>query len=131
MPIPNAVIAHMWTTDEESTIQFFVEAAKRLGVDVTEEEIRKTAEEFAEKQKSETEEAASEVEALSLDDLDMAAGVADSPNCQDTFLQRENCFFKDGCDQTLIGYPDYDCQHNLHGHVCSTKEMFDCSKCIF
>ena len=112
MPIPNAVIAHMWTTDEESTIQFFVEAAKRLGVDVTEE-------------------AASEVEALSLDDLDMAAGVADSPNCQDTFLQRENCFFKDGCDQTLIGYPDYDCQHNLHGHVCSTKEMFDCSKCIF
>ena len=89
-------------------------------------EIRATAEELNEEQKRETEASASEVESLSLDDLDAAARGADSGACSDTFRQRENCLSNDGCDKYINDYDNYECLHNNRYHHCSTIDSVYC-----
>lgn len=111
---------------EASIIQYLLEAAGMLGFDVTEEQIRTTAEELNEEQRKATEEAASEVAALSLDDLDAAAGGAGYGSCSDTFEQRENCLSNDGCDKYINDYDNYECLHNNRYHHCSTIDSIYC-----
>ena len=100
-------------------------------MDVTEEQIRRTAAELAEQQKRETEEAADAVAQLDLEDLGAVAGGADSPQCKDTYLHREDCFGNDGCDRTIHWHDDYLCLHNDLGHHCDFSDEFDCVKVIF
>lgn len=117
-------------TDLESIITYCVEAAKRLDFDVTEEQIRATADALNEEQQKATEAAASEVESLSLDDLDAAAGGADNSACSDSFEQRENCVFDDGCDINVNNYDNYDCLHNHRGYHCGFNDQMNCSNAL-
>lgn len=127
--------------DEDGAIRYYAEAAKLLGFDVTEKDIREMAAALAKEQKNKTEAAAGRVEALPDDELEKTAGgdycynnitycgnpsmacyppstpTPSKPVCSNTFQQRENCWFNDGCDMIINVYSTYECANDFRGHI--------------
>ena len=64
--------------------------------------------------KASTDEAAKKVEKLSAEDLAAVAGGGNAANyvCSDTYKDKENCWFNDGCDYTYNWYPYYICKRS-------------------
>ena len=120
---------------EEAIIQWYAQAAKLLGYDVTESDLRGLLAEQEKERTSRTDDAAKKIETLPDDEVDQVAGGGyggtSKPNCHDTYLDRENCWFDDACDQNINLYKDYLCHSNYYGSVCGDKATFDCSKFIF
>ena len=133
-------------SDEEGAIRYYAEAAKLLGFDVTEKDIREAVAAASREQKNKTEAAAGRVEALSDDEMARASGgdyepppyvdpdiclnnmkcgnpsmacyppwtpTPSEPVCANTFQDRENCWFNDGCDMIINVYADYECASNF------------------
>ena len=48
--------------------------------------------------------------------LEKVAGgvVIPEEKCKDTFKDKENCWFNDGCDYTINSYNTYKCKHLPH-----------------
>ena len=68
-------------------------------------------------QEKTTESAIQKVKRLSAEDLAVVAGGGPDDNsagyiCADTYKDRENCWFDDGCDYTFNWYPYYKCKHH-------------------
>ena len=106
--------------DEKDVIRNLAEAAKKLGYDVTEEELAGllSAEEKAIKERTDAE--ADRVEALADDQLEAATGgssTSDDP-CKSTYLDHENCWFNDGCDNIINTYKRYRCHHATRNPDC-------------
>ncbi len=127
--------------DEDGIIRYYAEAAKKLSFDVTEADLRAFLAEATADRTGKTEDAAAKVQALQDDELAQAAGGGRSggsvhcdnnySSCVDTYRQRENCWFNDGCDLDHNHYSDYLCEHNYNGHICGDAESQDCSQVFF
>ncbi len=100
---------------QEDAVRIYAEAAKELGFSLTEDDIRKGIKALQEEQAAKTEQAKEAVRKLELDDLEKVAGGANSANakCGNTYEDRENCWFSDGCDNLIIVYSYYICNHRF------------------
>ena len=106
---------------EDGVIRYLMEAAKKAGFTVTEEEIRETIDTEVKARAKKTEEAAADIQALPDDALEKAAGgKKDHSSCMDTYQDRENCWITDGCDKNYQDYDDYVCRNNYKDNVCGT-----------
>lgn len=111
--------------DEKGVIAYYLEVAKRLGADLTEEDIQGALAEMLKEQQSKTETAVKKVEAMAEDDLaDVAGGCGggwgkrkreDLPDkCLVTYAQKENCWLNDGCDIIVMQYASYSCSKHYY-----------------
>lgn len=96
------------------------QVAEKLGYAFSAEEIRSALDEAEQDRKTKTEEAAAEIKAIPDEALDAVAGGGREgegerkPGCKYSYQDEENCWFKDGCDNTWRYYSDYQCRgHNL------------------
>jgi len=116
-----------------------VALAKEQGFEISEQEFAEAIRAAAEQRKAETEEAVAQVERLSDDDVAQAVGGKSRSEsggkghaeCQDSFLDRENCWHTDGCDHNYQDYNNYICKNTSNGHSCesvsaSCDQMFFC-----
>ena len=118
------------SADKDGIISFLAEAANRLGIDVTEEDILETITEQERNQKNKTEEAIADVEKIPDDELGDVAGGNETELCKDTFKHYENCWSNDGCDKNHNMYEDYKCQHNSKDKSCGSSDSMACSEFV-
>ena len=106
-------------TDEEA-ISCFVEAAGKIGLQITEEEMAEAARELKEERKAKTDASIDDMRTLDIGDLeDVAGGIYYlSPygeriyaGCYGDFTD-DNCFNTDACNKVNIYY--YDCKYTFH-----------------
>ena len=122
---------------EDGIVRFYAEAAKLLGFDVSEDELRAAVADAAQGRAEKTEAAAEKVSALADEALEQVAGgnyvycVSTSGKCNDTYKDKENCWSDDGCDHTVNLYAGYQCENNYAGTTCGNESKYDCSSCIF
>lgn len=98
----------------EETAKSYSEVAKKLGIELSAEEI--------------TEYFDSESECGELDDSELSqltGGTGDDSGCKYTFLDGENCWFTDGCDLALKKYDNYKCKNNLSGALNAVKKALE------
>ena len=83
---------------EDELVAIYVDIAKKLGVELTAEEVKEYL-------------AADNADGAELDDeeLSQLAGGADGEECFSTYQHRENCFLSDACDNFYNEYVRYDC----------------------
>ena len=111
------------SADKDGIVSFFAEAAKRLGIDVTEEDILETVTKEERNQKSRTEESIAGIEKMPDDGLDQVAGggpicsYAHDEMCRDTYQDRENCWMHDGCDKNIDYYDLYKCHYTYQDAI--------------
>lgn len=125
--------------DEEGVVEYYVEAAKRLGYAVTDADIRKAIADLTKKQEEKTDAAVGTLKAMPDDELDQVAGgvlytshcLKTTTNCLDTFTNGENCWSNDGCDHISNYYDSYVCEHNNKGHSCGAVDANNCSQVMF
>ena len=118
------------SADKDGIISFLAEAAKRMEIDVTEEDILETIAEKERNQKNKTEEAIADVEKIPDDELGDVAGGNETELCKDTFKHYENCWSNDGCDKNHNMYEDYLCDHNDKGYQCGSEASVWCSQIL-
>ncbi|MBR2779182.1 MAG: hypothetical protein IKD85_03320 [Firmicutes bacterium] len=83
-------------------------------------DIRASLEEAEQDRIARTDKAAEQIRELADDTLECAAGGGRhgegerNPACKYSYKDKENCYFKDACDNTWPYYPEYLCKkHNL------------------
>ena len=100
----------------QDAVKAYTEMARELGYDLTEDELKALVEEKEEARRMQTQAAADQIEKLEDEVLDNVAGGgrAEHDECFDTYMDYENCWFMDGCDNALLYYDEYKCaRHNL------------------
>ena len=102
----------------EEAIRAYAEIAAELGFDVTESDLQSYLEKTEKMCKARTEATASRIELLDDDVLDQVAGGKDHDSCKDTYKDKENCWFNDGCDHIYHSYSDYICHIGYWGKAC-------------
>ena len=116
---------------EEEKIRKYAEAAAALGFQVTAAEM---AEYFMEALTARLEKTDAQAEVIrQLDDNEIekvSGGKKDKSACRDTYQDKENCWYNDGCDQNWQYYPDYLCNHNDLGFHCAKTENYNCQQVI-
>ena len=90
---------------EEDRIAAYIEIAKKLGVELTAEEIQ---EYYASSRMSYAQE---------IDDkeLEQLVGGGENANCKSTYQHQENCWWNDGCDMYTNDYDGYKCASRDYG----------------
>ena len=83
---------------EEARIEAYVELAKKLGVELTAQEILAYFNITAEAK-----------EAGEVDDEELAQLVGGGEECSSTYMNEENCWWSDGCDVIITYYENYSC----------------------
>lgn len=98
---------------EEGLIAAYVQVAKKLNCEVTQEELKAAYEDICKAVAARTEVDESGVQKISLEELDQVAGGlfddGDHVECKSTYKHRENCWFVDACDNTIFDYKGYWC----------------------
>lgn len=121
--------------DPEDSVRKLAGFAKEFGYALSEDDILSAVNYVEKKRKDATKKAVEEIERLSDDDLDRVAGGGEKPSCQHSYLDQENCWRMDGCDQNYVMYPDYKCHSNEEGGIypeCgSIAAMFLCQTLLF
>ena len=94
----------------EEVMEIYAQVAKKLGFDVTSEELGSYIKELEEGRKARTREDVREIQNLDDEELDQVAGGSKEHNsCEDTYRDKENCWYTDGCDNIWNIYDDYVC----------------------
>ena len=88
-----------------------VQAAKTLGYDLTESELKDYCEAAAAARKGKTDAQAEAVEALDDREMEQITG-GRGDTCAVTYKDRENCPSTDGCDMVVNSYKSYNCFYN-------------------
>ncbi|MBR5336466.1 MAG: Nif11-like leader peptide family natural product precursor [Lachnospiraceae bacterium] len=118
-------------SDRDGYIRYYVEVGKRLGLEITEDDIREGVEQAAKELSSRTDSLSDTIEKLPDEELGMVAGGKKGhSNCKDTFKNRENCYFDDGCDFIFLSYDNYKCDRNYNGHQCGDKHSRYCTSAL-
>lgn len=136
--------------DENGIIRYYAEAAKRLGYNVTEADLRETLTEAAKERAEKTESMAADIQALPDEALERTSGGINTRyidhhdecvsavgdwmeivECYSSFEDRENCWQHDACDSSQNRYSGYLCGQHYNGRQCQSKEQFDCGAFIF
>ena len=90
---------------EEERISAYIEIAKKLGVELTAEEIKEYCESLC----------VSCVQEIDDEELGQLVGGADNASCDSTYTHKENCWWNDGCDRITNNYSDYLCESSSQG----------------
>ena len=90
--------------DEKGAIAYYLEVSKRLGVTLTEEDIRQALAEMLKERQGKTDAAAEKVEAMSEEALAEVSGGKYGNKCKDTYQKGEHCWFNDDCDFMINRY---------------------------
>ena len=93
----------------------YAEAAKAKGHDISAEEIAGYIQSRETAVREKTEDAAKDLRELSDEEIGRVAGGKDHKECYDTFKDKENCWFTDGCDMVNQQYKDYQCKYQDKG----------------
>ena len=117
--------------DREGIVRLYSETAKRLGFELSESDITGADEEAAKCRAEKTDEAVSCIESLSDEELDEVSGGGNHKECSDTFKDRENCWFNDGCDVTITDYSGYICHSNHDDGKCKHLGGLHCQAVFF
>ena len=96
---------------EAEVIAAIVSAAKKLGFDFSEQDVEDAVKAITQERLARTEKAQDEIREVSADNLDKVAGGKNS-DCESTYLDRENCWWDDGCDASFTTYTTYLCKRN-------------------
>jgi len=107
----------------EEEVREYTETARKLGYDVTEEDLRNYLAETWTALRQRTEASAGRIRELPEEELGEAAGGGDHKECYDTYKDRENCWWTDGCDMIHENYHGYQC--HLHSE-CSKPPEYPC-----
>ena len=106
----------------EEIVAAYVSVAKKLGFDLTDQDVVEGIKAMTQERLAKTEQAAAEMQELSEEDLDRVAGggegcaATQDTNCKSTFEDYENCWSNDGCDWMSNGYGVlYKCKRCLNG----------------
>lgn len=101
--------------DTEETIKMLAGLAQEFGYALSGEDILDALSAAEKQRKADTEKTVEQIERLADDDLTPVAGGKYYKDCEDTYLDKENCFRTDGCDQHYNMYPEYVCNSNRRG----------------
>ena len=105
-------------TTEDQVVAAYVEAAQKLGLALTAEDVAEGIEAMAQERLAKTEQAEAVVREFSMDELDAVAGGGSGyDECKDTFADYENCWLTDACDNTFLFYPGYLCKREHTGII--------------
>lgn len=118
-------------TDEEA-ISCFVEAAGKIGLQITEEEMAEAARELKEERKTKTDASIDDMRTLDVDDLeDVAGGIYHIAGGERVYggcigdFTDDDCLAADACEKAFNFY--YDCKYKFHAeggeHNCYLKEV--------
>ena len=91
-------------TDEKGVIAYYLEVAKRLEADLSEEDIQQAFAEMLKERQSKTNAAVEKVGAMSDEALAEVTGGKYTQKCKDTYLKTENCWFNDRCNFAINLY---------------------------
>ena len=108
--------------DEEEKITLLISFAKELGYDLTREDLQTYIREETERLAKKTDAQSDVIQRLNDDEVANVAGgkhYNSTDRCQDTYLDKENCWITDGCDNDVIMYPSYKCDWYNAGQSCS------------
>ena len=106
-------------------------AARELGYDLTEADLKDYAEAAAAARKKKTDAQAEAIQTLDDSEVEKAVGGSVHDNCDYTFEDFENCWKTDGCDKSLINYTDYQCWGNHNGVACHLEFQLVCQQVFF
>lgn len=97
--------------NQEDVLKAYVDLAGKLGIALTEEELKAYLEEEKKVREVRTEAAAAQITELPDEALNaVAGGNKDHDECSNTYKDKENCWFNDGCDNVYHMYDDYHCR---------------------
>lgn len=111
-PWAKELLAKSKPDSEDEIIVIYANLAKAMGYALSEKDFREGIKIIIEKQKANTIKAEESVRVLAMDDLANVAGGKQHDGCMDTYKDKENCWYEDGCDIAFYGYPDYICKRN-------------------
>ena len=104
-------------SEEEKALKI-VEAAKKLGYDLEAADLAEYLQKAAADQKKKTEAQAEAIQMLDDSEVERAVGGLNHDNCEDTFLDYENCWYDDGCDNIFQIYDEYICHRGFFTDHC-------------
>ena len=81
-----------------------------MGYSLTAEELTKGLEALEAEQGAKTGKAEEGVFELDLAAMEAVTGGKDHKECSDTFKDKENCWWEDGCDSYILDYGNYKCK---------------------
>ena len=92
----------------------YAEIAQKLGYELSEADLKDYIGQCEKAVKSQTKDSIEAIKQLSDEDMKMVAGGGDKATCLDTYKDRENCWWNDGCDAFYVLYEFYKCHlsHN-------------------
>lgn len=98
----------------DDTVKAYADVAGKMGLALTEDDLRSALEEEMQNQKHSTEAAAEKIRELPDEAMEQVAGGKQHYECHDTYKDHENCWFNDGCDIVFRSYEHYCCHwHDL------------------
>ena len=103
----------------EEEAKVYAEIAQKLGLDLTAEDIGEYIRQSEQACKDRTDKAADMIQMLPDDDLDkVAGGSKGNPACKETYMDYENCWYSDGCDNIFQIYDEYICHRGFFTDHC-------------
>ncbi len=105
----------------DALIAVYAEVAEKLGFDLPEDVLREGIKALEKEQSEKTGQAKKAARELDESELAKASGGRNDDDCYYSFLDKENCWFQDGCDLTIWTYPHYVCKRiDYDGNKCSS-----------
>ena len=114
--------------DHDEFVTLLSGLAKEFSYALSEEDLLAAILTAEKRRKTATQKSVEEIERLPDNDLERVAGgyshivcweiYKENDICQDTYMDMENCWQTDGCDQHYNKYPDYNC-------YCNQKSGYD------
>lgn len=108
----------------DDILKAYADLAGKLGISLTEEELKSYLGNEAKTQESRTDAAAAKITELPDEAMDAVAGGGDHEDCKDTFRDHENCWVNDGCDAIYHKYDDYGCYWNVRSSCLDGEWTF-------
>ena len=109
----------------EEIAAVWAKAAAGLGHSVSAEEISAYILEAEGEMKRKAQAAKDGIENLSEQELAEVAGGKGHSDCRDTFKDRENCWYSDGCDHIYQDYKHYVCKRSDYDPKCGKTHACD------
>lgn len=109
----------------EEELQLYAETAAKLDYDVSADDLRFFFEENERQCREKTEQTAAKIREIPDEQLGSVAGGRGGDSCSDTYQDRENCWFEDGCDRVINSYPGYICRSHYWDTHCQAPSH-DC-----
>ena len=120
--------------DKADKAEAIADVAQKLGYDLKVVDLKEYMSAMEAEIKARTEAVADNIVSMQDDDLEDVAGGSETigvkhPHCKDTYLNRENCWWSDGCDAINSKYWDYVPSSCGRPHILDNKSpQYNCKE---